>query len=698
MASDSTSVPQPGASSQHTVVKILATTREKELWSKFDLCEMSNGEQKARCKACGGFLKANSNTTLRSHIARYCKTLKGVPAQGQTTIGSDGGIWDFSTNMVRERMGKFVIQEGLPFDFFDNPRLTRLIQETLQPRYTHVSRNTLRRDCLGYWQQAKSDLINLFENLTTGVNLTSDIWSAPHNLPESYLCVTAHWIDPKSWLMMKRVIAFELCGYPHSGAKIYKILDIVIRTFKIENKIFSMSFDNASNNTTAVEKLRVKYKPICDGVFYHSRCVAHIINLVVQDGLHVEQVDDFKTSFKNMLRDIFKVSRKRYTNYRRLCHDTNSLCLGPNWDVPNRWNSTWGMFNSALRQRDTLHVFHNHLVERGRAIPYPVEGWECIKDVTEFLKVFKDATTFLSGVYYPTSPLVLNQLFLMANKLNEFQTKNEMFIAMVAPMLAKFKKYFAELPPVFTCAAAFNPCLNVPGVETLIDEITSDLGLAIDDPTFSQKTKDIFHKSLQNMFDVYLSKYGSTSNIHASSSGSGSGSSSSSRRNPMLNLYNTLRNENTKRQRGNTPSSELGRYSGTDFLSTMTPEEFESFDLLAWWKRKETEFPILSAMARDLLTVQASTVASESAFSFSGRVLSVRRTRLTPTALEMCICLKDHLDAAERIQDKTNLEDEISIEVVVHDEEVQSGTSPPVSDEELAYDLASRIGNYDSSD
>ncbi|KAK1425518.1 hypothetical protein QVD17_20871 [Tagetes erecta] len=113
----------------------------------------------------------------------------------------------------------------------------------------------------------------------------------------------------------------------------------------------------------------------------------------------------------------------------------------------------------------------------------------------------------------------------------------------------------------------------------------------------------------------------------------------------MLNLYNILRNENTKRQRDNTPSSELWRHSGTDFLSTVTPEEFESFDLLAWWKRKETEFPILSAMARDLLTVQASTVASELAFSFSGRVLSVRRTRLTPTALEMCICLKDHLDA-----------------------------------------------------
>ncbi|GJR03564.1 ribonuclease H-like domain-containing protein [Tanacetum coccineum] len=61
-------------------------------------------------------------------------------------------------------------------------------------------------------------------------------------------------------------------------------------------------------------------------------------------------------------------------------------------------------------------------------------------------------------------------------------------------------------------------------------------------------------------------------------------------------------------------------------------------------------------MARDLLSVQASTVASESAFSLSGRVLSIRRTRLTPASLEMCICLKDHLDAQELKQHTSNLE------------------------------------------
>ncbi|KAD6454661.1 hypothetical protein E3N88_09367 [Mikania micrantha] len=152
----------------------------------------------------------------------------------------------------------------------------------------------------------------------------------------------------------------------------------------------------------------------------------------------------------------------------------------------------------------------------------------------------------------------------------------------------------------------------------------------------------------------------------------------------MVNLLNTVRNVTAKRQSGNTPSSELGRYSGTDYSSDMTAEAYRNFDILAWWKAKD-EFPIL-AVARDLLTVQASTVASESAFSLGGRVLSLRRTKLTPESVEMCICLKDHLDSIDRIQDQTTLEDETSIEVKVHDEEVEEGLSPGLSDEELAFE------------
>ncbi|KAK8921704.1 hypothetical protein KSP39_PZI020252 [Platanthera zijinensis] len=52
-------------------------------------------------------------------------------------------------------------------------------------------------------------------------------------------------------------------------------------------------------------------------------------------------------------------------------------------------------------------------------------------------------------------------------------------------------------------------------------------------------------------------------------------------------------------------------------------------------------------MARDLLTIQASIVVSESAFSLSGRILK-RRSRLNEESLELYICYKDYLDATKR--------------------------------------------------
>ncbi|KAJ9541726.1 hypothetical protein OSB04_028232 [Centaurea solstitialis] len=64
---------------------------------------------------------------------------------------------------------------------------------------------------------------------------------------------------------------------------------------------------------------------------------------------------------------------------------------------------------------------------------------------------------------------------------------------------------------------------------------------------------------------------------------------------------------------------------------------------------KETQFSVLAAMARNLLTVQASTVASESAISVSGKVMSQRRSRLSSESLECCICLKDYLDGASQL-------------------------------------------------
>ncbi|GKA61550.1 zinc finger BED domain-containing protein RICESLEEPER 2 [Tanacetum coccineum] len=136
-------------------------------------------------------------------------------------------------------------------------------------------------------------------------------------------------------------------------------------------------------------------------------------------------------------------------------------------------------------------------------------------------------------------------------------------------------------------------------------------------------------------------------------------------------------------------SSEYERYVDSDFVTHLHPKEFASFNVLGFWKENKTMFPVLSRMAMDIINVQASSVASESAFSTSGRVLSIRRTRLTPASLEMCMCLKDHLDAKERKQDKCPLETPLDFEEGVFDDEVQQNEVIPLSDEEIALDASS---------
>ncbi|PON44443.1 Ribonuclease H-like domain containing protein [Parasponia andersonii] len=44
-------------------------------------------------------------------------------------------------------------------------------------------------------------------------------------------------------------------------------------------------------------------------------------------------------------------------------------------------------------------------------------------------------------------------------------------------------------------------------------------------------------------------------------------------------------------------------------------------DVLAFWKSNQFRYPELAAMARDILSIPVSTVASEASFSVGGRVL-----------------------------------------------------------------------------
>ncbi|GJS68418.1 zinc finger BED domain-containing protein RICESLEEPER 2 [Tanacetum coccineum] len=240
------------------------------------------------------------------------------------------------------------------------------------------------------------------------------------------------------------------------------------------------------------------------------------------------------------------------------------------------------------------------------------------------------------------------------------------------------------MPPIITCAAALNPCFNVSGVDYLIENISRDLEFA--DDGFATRSVDYFHESFQGLYNMYYTKYGS----HQTQSTTAEGSSSQKSRDPLSRMVHGLTQHKQKKARGDPiMSSEYEQYIKTDFVRGLQPKDYESYDVLGFWKTKENQFPVLSRMALDILSVQASSVASESAFSTSGRILSIRRTRLTAESLEMCMCLKDHLDAHERRQHTTPLELPLDVEEGVFNDEVQMNEATQLTDQEIALDASS---------
>ena len=104
---------------------------------------------------------------------------------------------------------------------------------------------------------------------------------------------------------------------------------------------------------------------------------------------------------------------------------------------------------------------------------------------------------------------------------------------------------------------------------------------------------------------------------------------------------------------------ELKLYLETDF-TLFEQSDGDELDILQWWKSHAKTFPILSMLARDVLSIPVSTVSSEQAFSTTGRIIEERRTCLTPEMVEVLTCVKDWEHADLRIQHQMENEEMIS--------------------------------------
>lgn len=97
------------------------------------------------------------------------------------------------------------------------------------------------------------------------------------------------------------------------------------------------------------------------------------------------------------------------------------------------------------------------------------------------------------------------------------------------------------------------------------------------------------------------------------------------------------------------------------------------YDVLSYWRTNAARFPVLSEIARDILAMQVSSVALESTFSTSGRMLEPHRSGLTHYMVEVLMCseqwLKQDLKMESRVPSNAQILDDLE-----EDDKLERGT------------------------
>jgi hypothetical protein len=74
-------------------------------------------------------------------------------------------------------------------------------------------------------------------------------------------------------------------NYLHTTQIIYQAIINVLHEYNLkrdlENKIFLISFDNASNNIKSINYFIRALNSIMDGRMFHQKCTCHILSLTV---------------------------------------------------------------------------------------------------------------------------------------------------------------------------------------------------------------------------------------------------------------------------------------------------------------------------------------------------------------------------------------------------------------------------------
>lgn len=555
----------------------------------------------------------------------------------ESTVQTD---WKYDPIVTRKELVRLLILHELPFSFVEYKGF-RSYSASLSPLYEPVSITTIKENCMEAYKNHRSTLRDFIGKFKCRISLTVDFCTT--NQTMDYICITAHYIDSE-WKVQKRIIRFCTIEKPHDAFNIYNVILKSIRYYNIEDKLFSITLDNAPLNKTMMDllvaNLSSKKMLLCDGNLFHVRCAAHVLNVIVNDALKAIDgvINDVRESVKYI-----EGSESRKEKFEEIISELgisgqHHLSL----DVALHWNSTFDMLEAALSLRDAFYQLGRQ-DSNYKHCP-STQSWAIADVICNMLKAFKTAAEIFSDLAHPTSNLYFHQIWNVRQVLdNAISCANPTVVTFVKGMKTEFEKYWEISYLTYCIPVILDPRFKFGLIDFRLNQAFQEYG------GYHIAKVD---EALRSLFAGYSSQIEDNANHFTQ----GNGNVAAQKSKPWSDWSHHMSAQKNQskpwsdwshhmNEQKNPVTSELDRYLRDDLF----PCDDDDFDILHWWKMHSSKYPTLARMACDVLAVPASTVPSQFTFSTSGRIINDYMTRLSGNTIEALICFQDWLTAAGAI-------------------------------------------------
>ncbi|GBC14125.2 ribonuclease H-like protein [Rhizophagus irregularis DAOM 181602=DAOM 197198] len=539
--------------------------------------------QRWYCNYCSKNFGDKSTSTLWRHIAKHPKIVEAQRVQKEQKQRKVGEMDKYTVTAEKEN-AKF--KDMISF---------------IRPGIYIPCANTLRRDLTENFKNAKE-------------RFRQELQTSKNQIP--FLGISVHWIN-ENWELKCTTLDFCILSGPHTGINLSSKFLESLEDFGIATKILAVACDNASNMDVMLDKISqslAKKSITFDPKNQCVHCFAYVINLAAKkliDNLQVpllyedensfEEAEDTEDNLKDTIYKLRKVIVKiRASPQRR--KKFKQQCIAANMPL----------HNTASADKDLKKYI---LLE---------EEWERILEIRGILQHYKKCTDLSVSQQYLTLSYTIPMYNFLLDKLedeydkrkesdkeedeeeddddsdDDNESENDEILCALKQSIEKIKKYYTFTSGlIYTAATVLDPRIKL---QYYKDNMWEE--------SFIQETR----KQVTNLWETTY-KPNISENVEPSDDADDE-------------LFGHI-----FKKRKIEEKDELSIYLNEGVAPGKT-------DILMWWKLHEIKYPNLSKMARDYLSIPATSAPVERIFSGGTDLVVQKRCSLKESTIRETMCLK----------------------------------------------------------